>query len=203
MKTTPINIVFFPHSVNFGLAGTNRLQNIIYYLKKDNINSIYNIALEDKSKLFDKHAVDPFLDNYREVYYGPSITAFIKHIFQTTWLLFKHKKRGLNNIIYFYGEVDIKNFFFVLWARLIGYKVVIDVVEDLEAFTQFKSFKNRVKYRSAVFFRKRLNVFADGFTVVSKHLESKITAAFPRKPIFFFPVTINKHLLTEGKLPGQ
>jgi glycosyltransferase involved in cell wall biosynthesis len=145
--------------------------------------------------VFDKGTTNAFLNNYKEIYYGPSVLTFIKHIFQTGWSLLKHKKRGLNNVIYFYGEVDIKNFFFVVWARLLGYKIIIDVVEDLEAFTQFKSFKNRLKYQSAIFFRKRLDLFAHGFTVVSTHLQNKIATSFPDKPIFFFPVTINKYLL--------
>jgi glycosyltransferase involved in cell wall biosynthesis len=191
----PLNIVFFPTSVNFGLAGTNRLQNIIYFLKKENTDSISNIALEDKSKLFEKGNEELFLKNYKEIYYAPSIVKFIRHIFTTSWYIFKSKKKRSKNLIYFYGEVDIKNFLFVIWARLLGFRVVIDVVEDLDAVHKFRSFKNKIKYKSAVFFRKRLNRFADGFVVVSTHLSNKFSDKFPDSPQFFLPVTINKDLL--------
>ena len=120
-----------------------------------------------------------------------------RHIFQTFTYLNRFKKKGYKNVIYFYGEVDIKNFFFLKWARLTGYKIVIDVVEDLEAFTSFKSFKNKLKYKSGVFFRKRLSGYADGFTVVSSYLEKKLRLAYPGIPLFFLPVTINKYLLTD------
>jgi len=156
----PLNIVFFPTSVNFGLAGTNRLQNIIYFLKKENTDSISNIALEDKSKLFEKGNEELFLKNYKEIYYAPSIVKFISHIFTTSWYILKSKKKKSKNLVYFYGEVDIKNFFFVIWARLLGFRIVIDVVEDLDAVHKFRSFKNKIKYKSAVFFRKRLNRFS-------------------------------------------
>src|ERR1700759_1327334 len=129
MEAYPLNVVFFPESVNFGLAGTNRLQNIIYYLKKEGVPSLHNIALEDKSKLFDKGDGTLFLAAYREIYYAPSIRRFAGHIFQTARYLLKFKKRRSRNVIYFYGEIDLKNFFFVIWSKLIGYRVVIDIVE--------------------------------------------------------------------------
>jgi glycosyltransferase involved in cell wall biosynthesis len=200
-----LNIVFFPTSVNFGLAGTNRLQNIIYFLKKENTDSISNIALEDKSKLFEKGNEELFLKNYKEIYYAPSIAKFIRHIFTTSWYILKSRKKESKNLIYFYGEIDIKNFFFVIWARLLGFRIVIDVVEDLDAVHKFRSFKNKIKYKSAVFFRKRLNRFADGFIVVSIHLSNKFSDKFPDSPQFFLPVTINKDLLHgESKLsPDQ
>ena len=161
--------------------------------------SVANIALEDKRKLFEKAGTDPCISDYKEIYYGPSLIVFVKHIFQTFWYLQRFKKAGHQNLIYFYGEVDIKNFFFVGWARWIGYKVIIDIVEDLEAYTSFKSFKNRLKYRSAVFFRRYLDAFADGFTVVSRILEEKIRRQFFQKPVFFLPVTINKYLINPGQ----
>jgi glycosyltransferase involved in cell wall biosynthesis len=191
-----LNVVFFPHSANYGLAGTNRLQNIIYYLRQDQAVSVRNIALEDKSKLFSKEGGTPFVEDYTEIYYGPSISLFLSHIFKTIFHLHRYKQKNAKNLIYFYGEVDIKNFFFVLWAKLIGYKVIIDVVEDLDTITEFKSFKNKLKYKSAIFFRRKLDYFAHGFVVVSSHLEGKIRSWFPASPVFFLPVTINKELYT-------
>jgi len=189
----PLNIVFFPHSVNYGLAGTNRLQNIIHYLRKEENITISNIALEDKSKLFDKGS-DKFIKEYAEVYYGPSVFNFITHIFITIGWLHKFKKSGSGNLLYFYDYIDIKNFFFVLWARLIGYKVVVDVVEDRETVKTFKSFFNKLKYKSSVYFLKNLSWFADGVIVISTHIEDKIKLYCPKAPIFFLPVTYNTYL---------
>jgi glycosyltransferase involved in cell wall biosynthesis len=196
MAPLPLNIVFFPQSVNYGLAGTNRLQNIIHYLKKENVVSLSNIALEDRSKLFDKDSNPVFIRDYREIYYGPSLAAFVGHLFSTPWHLANARRNKHRNVLYFYGEVDLKNFFFVIWAKLIGYKVVIDIVEDLDAHTKFRSFKNKLKYKSAVFFRKRLDLFASGFTAVSTHLYDKFSRKFPRVPLFLLPVTVNQALLT-------
>lgn len=198
-----LNIVFFPHSANYGLAGTNRLQNIIYYLRKDTNASIKNIALEDKSKLFDKEGSSLFVKEYKEIYYGPSILDFITHLFTTIQYLYKFREEKSANLIFFYGEVDIKNFFFVLWAKLIGYKIIIDIVEDLETITTYKSFKNKIKYKSAVFFRRRLSFFADAFIVISTHLENKIKTYFPATPTFFLPVTINKELFTASGIKKE
>ena len=198
MKELQLNIVFFPQSVNYGLAGTNRLQNIIHYLRLEGIDSIANVALLDKPANGTTSTAEPFVKDYNEVFYGPSAFHFVRHIFKTIKYLNSYNKKGYKNVIYFYGEVDIKNFFFLKWARLVGYKIVIDVVEDLEAFKSFKSFKNKLKYKSAVFFRKRLSGYANGFTVVSTHLYNKLNAAYPQIPSFFLPVTINKHLLAFG-----
>ncbi|TSJ40985.1 glycosyltransferase [Mucilaginibacter corticis] len=196
MENKKMNIVFFPHSVNYGLAGTNRLQNIIYFLKKEGAGTVANIALVDEP-IVPGNENPPFLTDYKEIAYGPSVFNFLKHIFQTGFHLYKFRKKDSRNLIYFYGEVDIKNFFFVTWGRMLGYRVVIDIVEDLEAIQKFKSFKNKLKYKSAIFFRKRLDRYADGFTVVSSHLEKKIRLNFPDRPVFFLPVTINKYLLDD------
>ena len=203
MNDLPLNIVFFPHSANHGLAGTNRLQNIIFFLTKEGVGSIANIALLDKPANVPFIITDPFIKEYKEIFYGPSVINFIKHIFQTIIILKKYRRSDSKNVMYFYGEVDIKNFFFLKWARLIGYKIIIDVVEDLEAFTSFKSFKNKLKYKSGIFFRKRLDGYADGFTVVSTLLDEKIHAAYPKIPRFFLPVTINKYLLNNDKVNAQ
>jgi len=116
-----LNIVFFPYSVNYGLASANRLQNIVHYLRKENNITISNIALEDKSKLFDKGS-SIFLREYAEIYYGPTIFHFVSHIFKTIGGLHKFKKGDSQNLLYFYDYIDIKNFFFVLWAKRIGLK---------------------------------------------------------------------------------
>lgn len=194
-----LNIIFFPHSVNFGLAGTNRLQNVAYYLKKEGNVSIKNIALEDKSKLFNKDGEELFVKEYIELYYGPTIWNFIIHIFKTLFFLYKFKEKKSKNVIYFYGYIDIKNFFFVKWAQLIGYKIIVDIVEDRETVTKFKSFFNKLKYKSSVYFLKKLNLFADGVIVISTHIENKIRNYFPTIPLFFLPVTINSNLFISKK----
>ena len=64
MENKKMNIVFFPHSVNYGLAGTNRLQNIIYFLKKEGVDAVANIALVDEP-ITPGNDNPPFLTDYK------------------------------------------------------------------------------------------------------------------------------------------
>ena len=87
MASPPLNVVFFPHPVNHGLAGTNRLQNIIYFLKKQGVGSVSNISLSDSPAEADQLTGEPFLKEYKEIYYGPSAWNFVQAYFPDLYLL--------------------------------------------------------------------------------------------------------------------
>ena len=140
MNNSKINIVItgnfpYPH----GFAGTRRVQQFID--KLHNFYSISVLILRGKPQLDEnKHSVGL----NKGVHYTiigsdinlnwlliPKIISFLISGFV---FLYSKKKQGRSNILLHYGQPSIENIWLLITAKLMGYKIVHDIVEDYSLF---------------------------------------------------------------------
>lgn len=114
--------------------------------------------------------------------------------------LLRWKVRKSKNICFCYGSPSIENIVFVVTAKLLGYRVVFDIVEDYAVFGGGLSRLSRIKVKSISLFERFLHLIADGVVVISTHLYKKYsTLCRNRESIRLIPVSAqaddgpNKH----------
>ena len=153
------NIVISPISINEGMAGSKRLFNLFYYLKDDKKYKLYNFyfSLQRKSYRNKKIISKCLSSNYYTFHF---------------LLLFKLLKKQKRNkkILYYYGQPDISNFWFFPIIKLLGYKVVFDIVEDYSNYKNFHSISQKIRIKTKVFFSKRIKHFCDAIITINEYL---------------------------------
>ena len=77
------------------------------------------------------------------------------------------------NVLFVYGQPNIENSLFVFYARMLGYRVVFDIVEDAYKVGSGAPFLSRLKAWSAQQASRRIHWMADAVIVISRHLEKK------------------------------
>lgn len=118
-----------------------------------------------------------------------SIVSF--HI-QGCMFIHRNRKAKFKNILYVYQYPSVENIVFILFAKLIKYKVVFDIVEDFNYVDDFKSLKGKFKTQSALFFFKKISWLADGACAISCHLVSLLKKISNNKfPVQLTPISVN------------
>ena len=176
-----------------GMAGSMRVRNLLEPLLEKKIISVYN--------LFDLKMCPeniPFTGIINEIGYKvirsqpKNIFSIIKFYCSGFRFLQLNKKSQAKNILYNYSTPDIKNILFILYAKLIGYKVIIDVTEDNRYKTRYASFLERIRVKSSFYLLKKLSLFADAVLVISTYLEQRISSISKGKiPVILVPISVN------------
>jgi glycosyltransferase involved in cell wall biosynthesis len=174
-----LNIIFMPISIIEGMAGTKRLKNFAVNLKTKPTIKINNIVITNG--ITDKLKQDNLkLNNYKQIKFNyKNPINWITFPIQIIYYLFIFKNTNCKNIIYNYGYPNIQNIFYLLFAKLIGYKLVFDIVEDNESVTSFPSSFSKIKTNTSIFLIKKLNMFCDGAIGISSHLMIKLNSYIP------------------------
>jgi len=195
MKTIKISILVFTREYPVGVAFTKRVQHLLYYLfsQKIEIN-----VISFRSKL--PQPAEKGLDNgipYVNIGIGLDfklldIHKIIAYFVKGFYLILKNKKRDCKNIVYSSGAINIENFLFVFWARLLGYKLIFDIMEDYSFFedqvktlSRFKAWT--IKQLDTVTYR-----WSAGIIVISTHLMKKYLKR-NNKLIVLIPVTAKQN----------
>lgn len=173
-----------------GMASSMRVKNLFDPLKLRNDitinNLIYNndnhLLKEDKGRINDVTYQIISLTNFP---YLSFIAKGIKYI--------KHNKSSDNkNIIYNYQYIDIKNIVFLLYAKLIGFKIILDIVEDNRYYVKFPSLKNKFKILSSLFFLKLTPFLSDYIITISNHLRELMQLTCREKvPVYLIPISVD------------
>jgi glycosyltransferase involved in cell wall biosynthesis len=109
----------------------------------------------------------------------------------TIMLLTLWKKRNMKNVFYVYDNVNLFNALPVLYSRIIGYKVVVEIVEDFSLTEEPSSAVRKLNIRTALYLEKYINMFADSVIVVSRYLENKFSRLGKGKlPVMLIPVSM-------------
>ena len=159
-----------------GMAGTMRVRYFAEYLCDCGVNTrIISIIQTSKSK---KNG------NYNGVDYesiGDDISScrlnvfkYMKYYCDGLSRLVRYKDIKKKNIVYIYGPPQFDNIVMVLISKLLGYKIVFDIVEDYRHEESQRTI-TRIKNIFILFLEKRIRLFADGLVVISKHLYSKFS----------------------------
>lgn len=178
-----------------GMAGTKRVRSFVDVIAEKNEVKVITFGMNDAN------ANNEASGSYNNVPYrnfgarlNSSLQYYLLLPFYTLWsmyLVFKWKNKKSRNIIYGYGGTTPEVFILILFARLLNYKIVIDIVEDYEVSLEKNSFFHGLKLKSIVFFEKRISMFADSIVVITSYLEKLYKKRTEGKniPILTIPVS--------------
>jgi len=178
-----INLIITGVNLYEGMAGTKRVKNIINYLPSYRIN-ISNLSANKINR--------PFIEGHYE-----SPIKFYKLLRNMSFLCILYyllilNKKKCNNILYHYGSPDIINIFYILFAKLIGYKIVFDIVEDVDHISDFRNKLSAFRFYSSRFLLKKVSIIGDACIVISNHLVKKMEKLSKGQiPIHLIPISVD------------
>ena len=108
----------------------------------------------------------------------------------------KFKARERKNIIILETLIGAKELIYVLFAKLLGYKVVLDKVEYFGYIEDKMSYEQTIDIKIGLICEEYLEWFADGLTVISTLLADKYKKL--KKPILLMPNSVPIYSLVES-----
>jgi len=198
-----MNVVFmgnlhYPH----GMAGTKRIQHFIDYLVQESI-SVKILLLRQggvnlqNAELEGTHKGIFFRTIGNDV--KPNILVFFtlaKYFIQGLTTLGTWVQVDKKNILFCYSGLSVENFVFVLFAKLLGYSIVFDIVEDGTHFHEKTHMLARIKHIISEKLDRYTIRLASGIITVSNYLRDiYVKKACNNIPVVLIPVsaTINNH----------
>jgi glycosyltransferase involved in cell wall biosynthesis len=182
-----------PISVFTGMAGTMRLQNLIFNLKDNPNLRITNFIINSENSEEPENKI--YEDKVKKICFNYTLKNPIKIILLSFSIISNLRylySRNFHNVIYNYGYPNIKNFLIFIGAKSIGYKIVFDIVEDNQTIKKYKSILSAIKIRSSIFLFNHIYWFADGAIAISQHLLQKLVqVSNNRFPVIHIPISIN------------
>jgi len=185
-----MNIVFVINQpYPFGMAGTMRIKLFAEYLV-NKVNEV-NILISNQD-----NGLNSSNGEHNGVKFSTIVNKKIPNLFLMLvypFVVFKKlqifRSKTQKNIIVIYGDIDMYTLPFTIIGKLLGYKIVLDIVED-RILTQEKmkwTAKVNSSFRSiALPFTNKL---ADGVIVISLRLKNKFSAFFCPSNIDLIPVS--------------
>jgi glycosyltransferase involved in cell wall biosynthesis len=179
-----------------GMASTKRIQHFIDYLKNYNI-SIKLLLLRQGSQKLPKSQLNGnnegvyFKTIGNDLSFSPFfIFSLFSYLIQGSMCLVRWKVETDKNILYCYGGLNIENYWFILFAKMMQYKIVIDVTEDYSLFEGPTKLLTRIKMLTPAVIYKTISKLADGIVVISLYLKHKYEQEIPASiPIKLIPVS--------------
>jgi glycosyltransferase involved in cell wall biosynthesis len=196
---TGLNVVFMGNLLYpQGLADTKRFQYFVDGVMQVAGNSAHILLLRqshpgrDDSRLAGEHRGVAYQTIGRDIRAGIGLPfSVLRYLFGGCRLLWR-ARRGVNNVLFVYGEPNLENVLFVIWARLLGYRVIVDIVEDVYFITGDAAVLSRLKARSVEWATRHIHWFADGVVVISDFLRRKLERIVKgRVPVQLIPVAVD------------
>lgn len=180
-----------------GMASSMRVRNLLEPLIEKDLVTVNNLIYQKDN--LEKIGKEGTLNNisFRVIGFRlKNIFSLFGFVFKGMGFLRKRKQKGQKNIIYSYSYPDVKNIFFIIYGRIIGYKVVFDIVED-HKYMAHVGFINKLRIKSSLFFFKYSRNLADAMVGISDHLYklSRITTQ-DKIPSYLIPITVNLRYFT-------
>jgi glycosyltransferase involved in cell wall biosynthesis len=171
------------------------VQNIFKPLAEQEHISISNLIMLDLLNLENNNhtlSTDPKIDclsiGYTSIKNPLSIFKFISRGLK---FVKTHKKKDANNILYNYQYPDIRNFIFILYAKLIGFKIVFDIVEN-KSHEKRNTLNDKIRYKLTMGMLKTVPYYSSSIFVISYQLVEDITKIIHHKtPVHLLPVSVN------------
>jgi glycosyltransferase involved in cell wall biosynthesis len=199
MEAKKINLLVFIRDYPIGLAGTKRVQQLLDYLTPKDLN-IKVISCRSKNK---QPAVNGVYHGVTYQNIGLETDLKLKHVFKVVRYFFKglvatykYRKRGQVNILYNSGGISIENIYFILWAKIIGYKLVFAIEEDYSFFNDKLKLISRFKYWTIHLLDFLSCRLASSIIVNSSHLLNKYTK-LGAKRVVLIPITAKPNFDSE------
>ena len=162
-------------SENFQTAGGKRILNQISYLKEKANVFVISFSPSKSNLSFHKNFK---IDNDRG--FGFFIQLFIYWV-EIGYIILKRKNSKAKNVLFLQSTVIIPTVIPLFFAKIVGYKVVFDIVEDV-SLEEDVSKKKRLTLWMNTFFMHHLDSYCNGVIVISENL-------FKKFEIYKLPIT--------------
>lgn len=181
-----------------GMAETRRIQNAIDFLKSRG----YSVSVlllrqshlgRDENHLSGIHHGTPYSTIGHDVRLDWRLPfALTKYLYCGLAYLTRQWRRHHKNIIYVYMEPNIENVVFLLYARLLGYRMVVDITEDYYFLGTDSHVFSRIKAKTSEFFARHINFFANSVIVISSRLYNKFQGMYGNRiPVHLLPISVD------------
>ena len=133
-----INLVVFTREYPVGMASTKRIQHLMEYLISRGV--VVNIlAFRGNIPQPETKGVYNTIP-YQNIGHGIKLSLrqtgkVISYYLSGFKSIAQSKRKGWKNIIYKAGGLNIENILFVIWAKLLGFKMVMAIEEDYSFFS--------------------------------------------------------------------
>ncbi len=192
MTSSGCNIVIMGVSYFDGMAGSTRVRNIFEPLVRKNLIKAANLIYQTDNKV--KIGKEGKLNglNFRVIGFRlGNIFSIFSFWSRGISFLRNNKQQGCKNILYNYNYPDLKNIVFILYAKLIGYKIILDIIED-NRYEAHVGFINKVRIKTSLFLFKLSRRFTSAYVAISDHLYSRAEIiAKGKAPVYLIPITVN------------
>lgn len=197
----PLNLIFIGESYLGGMAGSKRIQNIINSLLKSGEITIHNLIIANPNEK--KNAEPKGIKNsvsYLIIAYSIfNPFSLFRHYIKGFKFITKSKNKHVKNIIYCYDSPTILNLPFLIYARLIKMKVLVDIVENYNLLEK----KNlKIKQQIKLYFYKllenKMHLYCNGIVTISSYLQNQLRISTKEKiPLMYLPITVNFDLFKQ------
>jgi len=205
MTSPACNIVIMGVSYFDGMAGSTRVRNIFEPLVRKNLIKAANLIYQSDNK--EPIGKEGNLNglNFRVIDFRlGNIFSIFSFWSRGISFLRKNKQQGCKNILYNYNYPDLKNIVFILYAKMKGYKIIFDIVED-NRFEAHASFINKVRIKTSLFLFKFSRRFTSAYVAISEHLYNRAELISKGKiPVYLIPITVNlNYFKNTGYIPDK
>lgn len=189
------HVLIFPVSLWRGMAGTRRVKLLVDELATKGGYAFSNLIISDPNE-YSGHTeagteqAIPFCRiGYR--YHNP--LKWLNFWYSGLRFIYRMQKGSRYNFVYCYQETDIVTLPLLLVARWLGYKIIVDVVEDNTFLKNpHKNWLARIRVRSGIWLLNSLPVYADAAIAISTYLLQKIKGITNgRIPVVLVPISVN------------
>ena len=197
MTTIKINVIFMG---NFqypkGMAAAKRIQHFVDYLKNYTSSIKVFILRQGRAKI----TRNELKGRHKGIFYktiGNNIRFDLSILFTSllyvlsgSICLIKWKRKRYKNILYCYYGPNIENIWFIILAKLLGFKIVFDIVEDDSLIEGSIPRMTRIKLFTFFFLERHLHRITNGLVVNSYYLKDKYNHQIGNRiPIKLIPIT--------------
>jgi len=174
------------------MAGSKRIQNIIHPFLEDSEFTISNLVFIPTGQPKTIIPTDSKVKIEQLRYSSNPITLFV-FFWKGVRYLRKSKISKTKNVLYCYDTPNILTYPFLLFAKWLGYKTIVDIVEDYSLVDKQKlRFVGKAKLAFQNRILKSISSYCNGVIALSfylkKHMEDIVKN---RVPVFYFPITVN------------
>ena len=192
MNSPKCNIVVVGVSCFDGMANSMRVRNLFEPLVNKDLISLHNLIYQKNNKepIGKKGEINNI--SFKVIGFRLSnIFTLFSFFFGGIFFLNKSKLPKYKNLLYVFDYPDIKNIWFILYAKLIGYKIILDIVED-NRFEAHVGVINKFRIKTSLVLIKTCKYIADSMIGISGHLYKRLLSVSRGKvPVFLIPITVN------------
>lgn len=187
------NVVLLGASYFDGMASSTRVRNLFQPLLNKKLIVVNNLIYQKSTEGLKEIKNSTYKVRYAEIGFTKSNPISIISFFYRGLQFIKKNKSKINkNILYNYSYPNILNILFLLYAKIAGYKIILDITEDIRFHSKSKSLLTTFRIKSSLFLIQFLPYFSDAIISISTLIYNSLSKITHGKiPISFIPITVD------------